>query len=321
MSILSRFFGKVEDDEDRASRLTANPPNQGAIGLQVLFDRALTLHSGEVTNSLRSYDGSMAAAQYEVDAGLSRQGKLIGLAGWGSHVVQILGFNLPMPPDAVESCVAPAHYSQELKQQAREHKSHVLLFYAGNDRSPYEQYIALAAVAGALSRFGGVVVLNESGHTSFPAQALVAEGATNMIEQLRALPLPALYCGFMKYELSEGLDQLDAAHLLIDFLAQTAGCRIWMRTHGANVLNLPDLAAWAGGHEEGEEYFNLFDHVLRYLLGSGAKISIGHTAQIGNECFLQFRDATSDERAHGGSGQDEGELLVVELIDNGPTNP
>ena len=52
------------------------------------------------------------------------------------------------------------------------HAGHVLLYYAGHDPAPLEQYVALTAVAGVLARFGGLVVLNESGRTSFPAAAL-----------------------------------------------------------------------------------------------------------------------------------------------------
>lgn len=65
--------------------------------------------------------------------------------------------------------MAPAHYPAEVKEQVRGHVSHVLLYYAGFETDPLEQYVALAAVAGALAGLQAVAVLNEDAHTSLPA--------------------------------------------------------------------------------------------------------------------------------------------------------
>ena len=40
---------------------------------------------------------------------------------------------------------------QDLKQQVRASRSHVILYYAGHEANPLDQYVALAAVAGALA--------------------------------------------------------------------------------------------------------------------------------------------------------------------------
>jgi hypothetical protein len=138
-----------------------------------------------------------------------------------------------MPATAVETCVAPSHYAKELKKRAQSHRAHILLFYAGYEDSPFDRYVALAAAAGVLGRLGALVVLNESGHTSLPAAVLSglnSEG--DMMDHLRSLPLLLLYCGFVKLEV-EGIRG------------------VWMRTYGAPLLQLPDLAAHATGHEDG----------------------------------------------------------------------
>ena len=66
-----------------------------------------------------------------------------------------------MPAAAVETCVAPSHYPKELKERARSHQAHAILFYAGYEASPFDRYVALAAAAGVLARLGALAVLNE----------------------------------------------------------------------------------------------------------------------------------------------------------------
>jgi len=291
MSIYNRFFGKRASD-DGPDDLVAGPNQEEAPALQVLFAGGLTLVPAAVTRAMRAYHPSMANARCEVAPELNQEGKIFGLAGWGKHVIQFVGFDLPMPQDPVEQCVAPSHYSQQLKEQARAHKGHLLLWYRGNDESVVEQFVALTAFAGVLKRFGAIVVLNESAHTSFPAAALSAEdGEGDMMEELRNLPLPTLYCGFVKYNVSNDT-------------------HVWMRTYGAHVLGLPDFAAYAEGHHEGQHYFDMFDSILRYMLNTGNRLAAGHTMQIGADDYLRCRAPTEDEPWL----ESKGEMLVVEVI-------
>jgi hypothetical protein len=298
MSIFSRFFGSKDEDEDAGAPLVANPEAESPLSLQVLFAGGLKLSADAVTQALRSYHPSLAKARCEIEPGLNKDGKVFGLAGWGKHVVKLVGFDLPMPAEAVEACVGPSHYPQELKQQARAHRGHLLLFYAGHEAEPLEQYVALAAVAGALTRLGALVVLNEAAHTSFPAKALSGSGVQgDILEMLRSLPLPVLYCGFVKYNV-EGVDG------------------VWMRTYGAHLLGLPDFAALAAGHHEGEKYFELFNNLLNYLRNSGATMAAGHTMQVGPDTYLRARAPAKGEYFL----KSEGELLVVEEIGAGEIN-
>ncbi|MEZ6142415.1 MAG: DUF4261 domain-containing protein [Zavarzinella sp.] len=197
-----------------------------------------------------------------------------------------------MPAEPVESCIAPSHYPKKLKNRARAHSSHVLLYYVGYVKSPHEQYVALASVAGALSQLGAIVVLNEDACTSFPAAALSgADISGDIVELLRTLPLLVLYCGFVKYEV-EG----------------TSG--VWMRTYGAHLLALPDFAVYASDHEEGQKYFDIFENIFSYLWESDAQLKAGHTMQVGTTEYLRFRKRTKKEYFL----DSEGELLVVEII-------
>lgn len=93
-------------------------------------------------------------------------------------------------------------------------------------------------VAGALSSMGAVAVLNESAHTSLPAGVFKSqELGKHSLEILReGFPLTSLFCGFVKYE----VEDIEG---------------VWMRTYGADCFGLPDFAAHAQGHHEGQKIF------------------------------------------------------------------
>jgi len=292
MSLLTRFFGKKEADDTDPRLLVANAAIQNPLSLQVLFADVWRAEARAIAAALQSYHPSMAGARCELEADLAAEGKIIGLMGWGKHVIRFVGFDLPMPAATVEACVAPAHYSAEMKARARAHRSHLLLYHTGEEPSLLEQYVALAAVAGALAPLGALIILNEAAHTSFPAAALArSDPAADMLEALRTLPLPALYVGFVKYD-------------------ERGAPKVWMRTFGAPRLKLPDFAAHAAGHDEGQRYFDIFGNILNYLLTSGARLAAGHTMQVGKNEYLRLRQPGPGESFLEG----EGELLVAEII-------
>jgi hypothetical protein len=291
VSLFRRFFGTR--GAPKSEDLVANPAIKRPLSLQLLFPTAAVLDPHQVAKAFRAYHRSMSRARCEIDPDLSKEGKVFGLVGWGNHVVRLVGFDVPMPPAAVEACVGPAHYPQKLKEVARAHKSHLLLYYAGYESAPLEQYVALAVTAGVLARLGAILVLNESARTSFPAEVLSNSDANgDIVDLLRTLPLPILYCGFVKYEI-EG-----------------AG-GVWMRTHGAPLLGLPDFAVHAAGHHEGQRYFDAFCNILTYLQRSGAQMAPGHTMQIGEDQYLRVRAPGEDEKFLQGG---DGEVLVAEVI-------
>ena len=292
MGLLSRFFGRSDDDDSAAGALVANPAVENPLSLQVLLSRPLSATASELTEALQAFDPEMSKARVEIDAELSRDGNVFGLVGWKRHVVKVLGMGLPMPSDPVEACLQPSHYAAEIKEQARRHEGHVLLWYAGYEDDIGERYLALTAVAGALAMFGAVVVLNESAHTSLPADMLIdPQLGKERLHFVREIPLLMLNCGFVKCEV-EGVDG------------------VWMRTFGAHQYGLPDFAAHAAGHHEGERYFGIFENTLGYLRDSKAEMLPGHTMQLGEEEFLRCREPSDSEDFLVA----DGELLVVDII-------
>ncbi|EEV5865451.1 TPA: DUF4261 domain-containing protein [Escherichia coli] len=244
---------------------------------------------------LRNYHSTMKQATCELDP----EADFFGLAGWGKHVISLVGFKAPYPQESIEQCVVPAHYSQEVKAQVRATGASIILYYTGYDTSPLEQYVALAAVAGALSNMGAVAVLHESAHTSLPAGVFKSqELGKHSLEMWReGFPLTLIFCGFVKYEVED-----------------VEG--VWMRTYGADCFGLPDFAAHAQGHHEGQKYSDIFNNVLRYLLESGAEMAAGHTMQVGETTFMKLRDPLEDEYYLQGPGT----TLVVELIEEDECN-
>lgn len=299
--LFDRFFGKgvprLGGPAVANPRLAADP-----VGLQCLFDGPLALDAGEVQKALRDYHPEMAAATAEFTAvpptdkphhpdGLHPA--LLGLLAWDRHVVKLVGFDSPMPRDAVEACVRPAHFHPNYKQLAYEHQSHVMLYYAGYDHDPLEQYVALAACAGALGYFGASFVLNETGRTAIPAAALHPheEDAGDMLGSLRKFPLPFLYCGFVKLEV-EG----------------TPG--VWMRTYGAHRFGLPDFAYLAPGHEHGSALFEIFGNMLAFLRRTGKHFAPGHSMQLGDDLYFRLRARSPEEWYL----ESDGTMLVAERI-------
>jgi hypothetical protein len=99
--------GDAGDDADAADR---------RFSLQLLFERApslTTLTTDSLTRALRSYHRSLRAATFEVDPSLAAQGNPAAQARWDGHVVEFVGFDVPIPADVLARCVDPAHYAHD----------------------------------------------------------------------------------------------------------------------------------------------------------------------------------------------------------------
>jgi len=293
------FFSKLFSADEAGDDLVDDVSLDNPLSLQVVFDGTFQLDPKAVTKTLRQYSKETAKGSCRLADGFAERGTALGLIGWGHHVVRIVGFDVPMPPQVVEACVAPAHYGQPMKARVRAHTAHVILYYAGQEESALEQYVVLAAVAGVLSEHGGIGVLNESARTSLPGEIL-GQGISKSgepLELLRSLPLPMLYVGMVKYEV-EGIEG------------------VWMRTYGADLLGLADFAHLASGHDQGSMVFGVFSNIMSYQLDSGAEFDAGHTVQVGDDQFMKLRAPTSEEYFLESSG----ELYVVEFATESEMN-
>lgn len=295
----NRFFGKGVPRPGGPP--VANPRLNDPPGFQVLLSSPLDLDADALTLALRDYHPDLAAATVEL-LPLPREAAvpddspaLLGLIGWGRHVIKLVGYAIPLPAATVEACVQPAHYDPRLKEEAYRHVAHVLLFYAGYENDPLEQHVALAAAAATLARFGASIVMNETAHVSVPAVTLLPheEDAGDTLKAMRELPLPYLYAGFVKIEVENEPG-------------------VWMRTYGCHVFRLPDLAYRAGEHQRGTSIFGLFSNMLHYLRTSEKAFAPGDVLGVGAGQFFRFRARTAEEWFL----ESPGEMLVIE-----PTEP
>ena len=289
LPFIARFLGLSADAARKAGQVTVNADRKDPLIFSVCFQAPPALSTGDLTRSLRAYHPSLADAVFEVvhsgDSGFS------GLAGWGGHVIRMFGINAPLPPAALEEVVHPAHYPQELKQQARAHKAHALLFSMGHVTDPLEEYVALAVVNGVLAQYGAIIVGNAAARTSFPAAPLAAgKFPGDTLEGLRTWPFLMLYCGLVKHQV-QGIEG------------------VWMRSYGAHKFGLPDLAALIPACQQPKLYFDLFHNAYIYLRQTGAKFAAGQTAQMG-EHLMRLRAPAPAEYFL----QSPGGLVVVELV-------
>lgn len=286
------------DQDDRGSALQINTSLKDPLRLQVLMERPLQLQSVQFMPAVQACHESMKNARCRVDPELCVEGGVMGLIGWANHVIRLVCLNCPMPLESTDWCINPANYPDPLKVRARSHKFHVLLHYAGYETNPMEQYVALASLAGVLSKFGAIVVMNEIAHTSFPAAALsVSDRDEDRLDMLRSLPLLFLYCGFVKIQVVD----MDG---------------IWMRTFGAYRLGLPDLAILASDANEGTKISEMFETILSSFRQSDTVIADGHTMPLGHGLTLRFRSPMRQEFFL----ENKGPLFIIEPTSSTPIN-
>lgn len=273
-----------------AAAVVPEPP----LGLQVLL--ADPPEFAGLETALRSIDATLAGATVELAAatpelvpGSGPPASLVGLVSWPGHVVKLIAFAAPMPYGPVETCVRPAALPPPLKVDADQHVAHVLLYHAGPETDPLERLVAVAAVAGAVSRFGGIVVLNEDARAAIPAFDLIPEHGEDLVGTLRGLPVPYLWGGFVALDVGETSPQ-------------------WVRTFACHRLGLPNLAHRLNDPSEMPRLFRLFAGVLGYAKAMGETLAVGDLLDLGDGTKLRLRAPGESEWYL----ESEGTMLVIE---------
>jgi hypothetical protein len=236
------------------------------LSLQLLFSGPTGLVAGSLTHMLRELHPSLAEVRVEVITGAIVPGKdevgQMARVKWRHHTVQVVLFNTPFSSEITEQVVDSAHYEDELRAQARAHTSHAVLLYRGEEKDPLEQYIALGMIAVGLAPLGALVVANASAYTSCPASPLIPRSGEDLNQILRDVPLTALFVGFVEMQVNG-----------------TEG--IWMRTCGAPLLGLPDLAWCARSQDEGLDVLHRFNGMLHTMRDAGVVLSEGDLVEDG----------------------------------------
>jgi hypothetical protein len=285
----------------------AVPPGPGApLGFQLLSVEPLGFTGETLSESLAELHPSLRSAAVElapvtgeraaaVAPGDGPPASRIGLVEWSDHVVKLVGFDAPMPPGPVSGTLGHSLFvPPSFRELGKTHVAHVLLYYAGTRPAVLDRFVALGCVAAALARFGGVVTLNEEARAAVPTSALLPEGNEDLIDLLRELPVPFLYGGLTKIELTDPPDAL------------------WYRTFAAHRLGLPDLATPGTGHAQFSATFALFTSLLNYLRSSGLRFEPGETVRVDENRYFTVRKPTPEEWWL----EAEGNMLVLETVNH-----
>lgn len=290
MGIFSNLFGQKKSIvQIPTEAIVENPEIKHPLSLAIVVKGKISIDENKLLNQLSTLDSSLKNVRYQkFNNDIDEQ--FYGLIGFNNHVIKIIGIDAPYPADELESCVAPAHYSQDIKQQVHEHDSHLILYYCGYDKNVFEQYLALIKVAAAFEAFNALAVINPYAHTSLPIQTIY-----NIVSDKDDLDafcscLLMFFCGFVKYEIEN-----------------TNG--VWMRTYGAEVFGLPNFAILAANHDEGGKYFDMFNNILNYLHDSGAVMTAGDTMEIAGGQMMSLRNPLESEYFL----LDESTVLVIEM--------
>ena len=257
---LQRFLAIPATGEPRAFQLLyAEPPRRTVADmLEVLRG----YHPEMASATVEWHDVTDPAEGYAAVSGEGPPACAYGLIGWGRHRFRVYEFAAAMPYGPVETCVVPAMMPPEVKAAARQHQAHSLLEYVGDHPEPLEHYVALAATAGALCRFGGITVLHEEARAAVPWYDLLPDDEEDGLETLRALPIPYLWGGFVKLDVGESM-------------------RPWVRTFACHRLRLPNLAYHLSSHAETSRIFQVFSALLGYLRETGSELHAGDELDFG----------------------------------------
>jgi len=262
------------------ARRKASAPKPEPLHLQVLFPEPLWLTADELTGRLRESHPSLALARAELMTGaiIPDSDNLAQLARvwWDKHTVHVGFFAEPMPPGMLQQTVDFALYDDALKARARAHTAHAVLVYKGEEKAPLEQYGVLAKIVAALVPLGAIVAVNPAGFTSYPAKDLTARPGEDLDEVLRTLPLMALFVGFARFTV-QGYSG------------------IWIRTCGAPLLDMPDLAMHTRDYEESPHAFLMFKNIFAAMRDSGVRFKEGDKVDDG-EVQWKFRKPRAKER-------------------------
>jgi len=248
------------------------------LNLQLLFPSPPWVGASGLTSVLRELHPSLAEVRVECRTGDLGQGLGVGQTArvqWERHTVLMAFIQTPAPAQAMEWTVELSHYDAVLRTQVATHAAHATLAYKGEESDPLEQYLALTTIAAGLARLGAIVVTNASARTSCPVQPLLPRPGEDLLEVLRTLPLTTLFVGFIKFEV-EG----------------TPG--VWMRTCGAPLMDMPDLALHAQSNDESRTVFYMFNDIFMAMRGTKVRFKEGDMVQL-EELNWRFRKPRSKE--------------------------
>lgn len=249
------------------------------MNLMLLFPNSPWIPARELAHVLAELHPSLAMVQIEGRTHDLGHGLGVGQTAriqWGPHTVYMAVIQKPAPAESMRWAVDLSRYDAVLSTQVATHTAHATLAYKGEEKDPLEQYLALATIAAGLTRLGAVLVVNVGARSACPAQPLLPRPGEDLLDVLRRMPLPLLFVGYHQLEFQD-----------------TPG--VWIRTCGAPLMDMPDLAVHVRGHDESKPIFNMFHDIFMAMRGANIRFKEGDMVQL-EELNWRFRKPRSKER-------------------------
>lgn len=238
----------------------------------MIFDLLLrhpgTLERDQVVGNIRRFDPAFSRAAIVSGTGVPDAPFILTIS---EQRITLSVHTEAHPQSAeLEASLRSAHYEQALKTAARNHHGFIRAKWIAGSPVDLDAMVTLAGVLGALYSPNALVVIHAAGHASLPAQALAPEPIDGRrLAILHAFPLGLLFVGFTKYEI-EGQEG------------------IWMATHNAALLGLPEFAMHVPDHSWGQTVLDIFDRLHRHALKNGAIFTAGDTVLLEPELTLSL---------------------------------
>lgn len=153
-------FKKIPESGDQP--LKSKP----SIGQIFLFNSYPVIRKNDIENSISSIEP--LKTKVKVDIQVQTTEALLAFVEFDRHQLQLVGLRAPVPAKVLENTIQPSNWGQDVKATMRNHQSHVLCYYHGNNSDPIEQMISMYKMAYSLYNKGIVGILDEDAWNCMP---------------------------------------------------------------------------------------------------------------------------------------------------------
>lgn len=246
--------------------------DSSSLAIYGLFDASLQLSGERIGKNLDALlSGQTAQPTGKVTVNVMVEEDTTGYIEiiYDQHIVRLIAIAAPLPESELQYPLQSAHLRQDQKDLIQQHKTHMILSYAGNATEMTEKFIALYLVAAACAPLGLVGVVNPFTWMCLVTPMLLDTVKPNFREEFRRSPaaLLMLWLGLVKFF--------------------TPAQKVWFATRGATLFGVPDFA-YKGDLKDADTAIDMFSTLITHVYQSKAHFAVGHTIQLPGNVYLRF---------------------------------
>lgn len=251
---------------------------ENTISLQVLFKELPKLSAPMLAGMGARASRAFQEISYELPTDTTAEG--VGFALFQNHKVKFDFRKAQLPDKYLPTIVDHIHSSSEITGLVANHKAYIELTYAGEETEtdPIAKYCALTALGAMLSTQDALVLANCNSRCALnAAKFLCMFAGRDWMESIRNLPLIYLFCGAAAYDVP------------------TDSSKLWLRTHGNHMLNIPDIGAEFPADQQEvivPQALETFETLMGYMNALGVPIAPGHMVE-GSTMMITVKDKST----------------------------